>query len=62
MLTVEIAAGTPRISPCGTCRGETQVTFDMHLLTMDGPVVLGTSSGCGDCRTGFFADDLPESV
>jgi hypothetical protein len=54
---ITVQAGSPRITWCDTCQTNAHVTFDMHVLSADGPVVVGTSSGCGQCRTGFFADD-----
>jgi hypothetical protein len=56
---ITVQAGTPQVTRCDTCQTDAYVTVDMHILGADGPYRVGTSTGCSECRTGFFADDLP---
>lgn len=55
---VSVHAGEPRPTWCDHC--QRRAAFTVPILTVDGAgvSVLGNATGCLECRSGCFADDL----
>ena len=55
---VYVAASEPRQGWCGECLKPAVLTFDLLAMEGDGVTKVGEVSGCPDCGTGVFGDEL----